>query len=471
MKKIKGKTKACWSLLFKTLVLLVLSTTLQPSSAYPLSIEEERALGERFVREVRRNFDVVDDKFVNEYINGLGKYLASFLETRYFPFNFYIINDRTLNAFAGPGGHIFFFTGLIDIMGNADELAAVLSHEIAHISARHLQKRLEENRIINVATIAGIVAGILLGGEGGAALMSGTMAAGAQARLAYSREDERQADQLGVKYVREAGFDPAGMIPTLKKIQSTRMLGPDSVPPYLLTHPLGPERISNIEIMVRSGPRPRDGSREVFVYRKYFPHFKTVLRAKYSDPEDAEAGFREQLEKNPGSTLAHLGLGLVYKRKNEHALAIKHLKEALRGEPGSKNISIYLGEEYQLLGQDEQAVPLFLKAMEKDRKDARAMFLLAKSYQNLEQYEKAIDLLKKLYSMGYDQEEVFYNLGISYGRLGRLAQAHYYFGIYFRNRNDEEKALFHLKKAEKLARDDLELKNRVRKAMEELPEK
>ncbi|MBW2063444.1 MAG: M48 family metalloprotease [Deltaproteobacteria bacterium] len=471
MKKIKGKTKVSRLFFVNTLVFLVLLTTLQLPSAYPLSIEDERILGEQFVKEVRKNFEIVDDKFVNEYINGLGQYLVSFLDTRYFPFNFYVINDRSLNAFAGPGGHIFFFTGLIDIMGSVDELAAVISHEMAHISARHLQKRLEENRMINVATIAGIVAGILLGGEGGAALMSGSMAAGVQARLAYSREDERQADQLGARYVREAGFDPGGMIPTLKKIQNARMLDPDSIPPYLLTHPLGPERIANIEIMIKSGPRPKQPAREVFVYRKYFPHFKTVLRAKYSDPRDAEARFREELERNPASTLAHLGLGLVYKRKNEHDLAIKHLKEALRGEPDSKNILVYLGEVYQLLGKDEQAVPLFLKAMEIDRSDTRAMFLLAKSYQNLEQHDRAINLLKRLSSMGHDQEEIFYSLGISYGRQNKLAQAHYYFGIYFRNRNDKEKALFHLKRAEKLARDDLLLKNRIRKAMEDFPGK
>ena len=93
--------------------------------------------------------------------------------------------------FAAPGGHIFVFSGLIEAMDNIDELAAVICHEIGHISARHLSKRIEQSKNIGIATLAGILAAMLVGGEAAAPIISGTLAAGMQARLYFSREDER----------------------------------------------------------------------------------------------------------------------------------------------------------------------------------------------------------------------------------------------------------------------------------------
>ncbi|NIR12428.1 MAG: M48 family metalloprotease, partial [Desulfobacterales bacterium] len=96
-------------------------------------------------------------------------------------------------------GHIFVFSGLINEMEEIDELAAVMCHEIAHVTARHLAHRIEQSKNLGWATLAGILAGILIGGSAGAAVMAGSQAATAQAQLHYSREDERQADQLGFK--------------------------------------------------------------------------------------------------------------------------------------------------------------------------------------------------------------------------------------------------------------------------------
>ncbi|HYQ61575.1 MAG TPA: M48 family metalloprotease, partial [Desulfatiglandales bacterium] len=87
--------------------------------AFALSTEEERAAGEEFLASVRRQLELIQDDYANDYINNLGQYITRALETKPFPFQFYIVKDNTLNAFAGPGGHIFFFTGLIDMMDDA----------------------------------------------------------------------------------------------------------------------------------------------------------------------------------------------------------------------------------------------------------------------------------------------------------------------------------------------------------------
>ena len=179
----------CLFLLFSDLFLLM-------PKAFGLSIEEERKLGQQFLAQIREHFELVEDESVNQFVMDLGRYLAMGLETRPFPFHFYIIKDNTLNAFAGPGGHIFVFSGLIEAMDNLDELAAVTCHELAHISARHLSQRIEQSKKIGLATMAGILAGALIGGELAGAIMTGSVAAGIQAQLHYSRNDERQADQF-----------------------------------------------------------------------------------------------------------------------------------------------------------------------------------------------------------------------------------------------------------------------------------
>ena len=126
--------------------------------AFALSVEEERVLGQEFMAKIRKQFNVVDDDFANEYINDLGQYLITPLEIQYFPFRFFVIRDNRFNAFAAPGGNIFVFSGLIEAMERVDELAAVLCHEIAHVSARHLAERIEQSKKIGLASMAGVLA-------------------------------------------------------------------------------------------------------------------------------------------------------------------------------------------------------------------------------------------------------------------------------------------------------------------------
>jgi predicted Zn-dependent protease len=116
-------------------------------------------------------------------------------------------------------------------MDQVDELAAVMCHEIGHIAARHLSKRIDQTKNIGIGTMAGILAGVLIGGPLAAALITGAMAAGMQAQYHFSREDERQADQLSYKYIRPSTFDSKAMIGALQKIQKGNWIGTGQTPP------------------------------------------------------------------------------------------------------------------------------------------------------------------------------------------------------------------------------------------------
>lgn len=449
------------------ILLIVFPVFRTGSNAFALSVEEERQAGEKFLAQLRNRFQFLEDEFANEYLNELGHYLIRPLETQHFPFRFYIIKDNTLNAFAGPGGHVFFFSGLIEVMEQIDELAAVVCHEIGHVSARHLSHRIEQNKKIGLVTLAAVLAGAMLGGKAANAIVTGAAAASIQAQLNYSRDDERQADQLGFKYMDASGFDPSGMISTLRKLEKGRWVGEDGIPPYLRTHPAGPERVANTEIML-SGYKPKGESPETNRFRRLFPIFKTILRARSLESRDAERLFLEDLEKDPDSVLANFGLGIIWKERAEYEKAVHHLKRAMAGSPDALPVMTQLGEAYQLQGRDREAVRILEKAAEKDVGNRTALFLLGISYRNLEDYPSAVRIFERLTSIEPVENDVFYNLGVAYGRQNRLAAAHYNFGIYFKRSRDMKKARFHFEKAKEFSNNDPAFKKRIRKALKEI---
>ncbi|MCP4681695.1 MAG: M48 family metalloprotease [Desulfobacterales bacterium] len=446
-----------------TLSLLLSFYYFVPSRVYALSIDDEKKMGEEFLLKIRKHFILLDDDFADSFFNELGQYLITSLEIKHFPFHFYIIKDDTINAFAAPGGHIFFFSGIIEVLSSVDELTAVLCHEIGHVSARHMSNRMEQSKKIGIATMAGILAGILVGGEAAGALITGSMAAGTQAQLHYSRIDERQADQLSFKYMKSAGFDPAGMINALKKIGRESWLTTDNIPPYLLSHPAGPERMSYFDTML-ADYTPQAPKKEAERLRVLFPFFRSIVMAKSLELQQAEELFNSDLEKKAGTCASRLGLGIVYMRKLEYAQAISQLEKAFKEKPDFVPILANLGKAYQMNGQDSKAIPLFEKTMDKGHGDNSIRFLLGISYENMEQYGKAIRIFEKLTYLKPEKNEVYNHLGISYGRTNRLARAHYNFGIYYRKIGRSRKAVFHFQKAHNLSENDPGLRKKIEKA-------
>ncbi|MBN2062908.1 MAG: M48 family metalloprotease [Deltaproteobacteria bacterium] len=450
-----------------SLLVLVLIFIITPGryKSFALSINEEKELGQKFLDQIRNTFELEYDDFVNEYINELGEYLTSFLDTIHFPFHFYVIKDNNLNAFAAPGGHIFLFSGMIESLDEIDELAAIICHELAHISERHLSNRIEQSKKIGFATLAGVLAGSLIGGKAAEAIITGTIAAGVQKQLSFSREDERQADQLGFRYMADAGFNPGKMATVLKKIQEGNYIGSKSITPYLLTHPGGSERMSNIDSMMTDFlPNPANKPPEK--YQNRFPVFKTILKGKKEDHQDSINFFNRQLDKNPDDALANLGLGIVYMEKADYEASIDHFERALAADGDRLIIYRYLGQSYQLMGKDLRAIEIFDRALGIERNDKSSLYMQALSFQNIGEYPKSIQILERLSFLKPVKNDVFYNLGISYGRYGQLDLAHYNFGIFFQRESEKEKAKFHFDKAVELSKGNPSLLKRIEDARE-----
>lgn len=458
--------RAAWFVVFLSAVPLLLQAAVHPPRALALSIDDETRMGKEFVAQIRAHFELLEDESANRFLADLGQYLLRALETKHFPYRFYILKNNTLNAFAAPGGHIFVFSGLIEFMDSVDELAAILCHEIGHISARHLSQRIEQSQKITYATLAGILAGVLLGGGPIAeALIVGSQAAGIQAQLHYSREDERQADQLGFKYMAPTGFDPKGLLDALDKIQKENYAGSRQIPSYLLTHPTGPERLANIAAMIQGQtPHPRESEAADFGER--FPYFKAVVQAKCLAPEDALKRFEPELKANPLSPAANFAAGIAYTEASEYGQAVRHLEIARKGAPDSVPVLNALAEAYQLSGNEKKALQILGRALEKDPTDKQALYLSGLSYENLGDCGQSIPFFERIIALGNARPDVHYHLGRCYGIQNRLARAHYHFGIFFTETGEKGKALFHFKKAEELGADDPVMMRKIQEAIE-----
>jgi predicted Zn-dependent protease len=468
MKRIKKRDNHILHTIILTIVSLSSLIYMQgkPGTVFCMSIETEEKLGRQYLAEVKRQVNLVDDDFAQEYISNLGGYITSHLDSRPFPFNFYIINDKQLNAFAAPGGHIFIYTGLIEMM-DLDQLADIICHEIAHVTLRHISNQVEKGKIVGLATMAGILAGAMLGGDAADAVIMGSLAAGEQVMLSYTREDERQADTIGLTYSINSGFDPSAMIGALTKIQQGQY-NANEIPPYLLTHPVGPWRMSNIESLLVSFPPNPVEKDNTEPFRQDYPLLKTILKAKYSDTLTAARTFNAKLQEDPDSSLAHLGIALILKGRAEYTGAINHFQKALQGMTATLPILRYMSETYQLMGKNEEAIKLLEDAMRLHyRNDKSSLFLLATAYQNLEEYSKAAEIYERLAFMEPVKDQLFYELGMTYGRQDKLGLAHYNFGIYFRRINRMEESKFHFQKAMELAGNDIALQEKIKKAMDE----
>ena len=175
-------------------------------------------------------------------MSAIGRRLVAVCDRQELVYTFGVVDDQDVNAFSLPGGYVFINRGLIEKTASDDELAGVIAHEVAHIAARHAIKRYESSLGLQLVQLATLAAR-----QG--AVAQGVGVATRTAQLAYARQDELEADRLGVKYMKAAGFDPAAMLTFLEKIhalhQEKTSYLPHGVvrPQYGLTHPFVPERL------------------------------------------------------------------------------------------------------------------------------------------------------------------------------------------------------------------------------------
>jgi predicted Zn-dependent protease len=431
--------------LFCTL-LAVFTGIFVPSGAEGISIEKEKELSREFLSVVFRQYKVIDSLIVVNYINELGQKILSAFPSQPFKYHFYVIKDDSLNAFAGPAGYIFVNSGLIRAMESEEELAGVISHEIAHASLRHISKKIEQSKKTNMATLAGIAAGVLLGlggaGDAAGAVIMGSAAAGQASALAYSRHDETQADQVGLKYLNHTGYSAKGLLVVMKKMRGKEWFDSSVIPTYMRTHPAPEERMVNIDVWIAKHEQVQSN------FDHYpFQRTRTWLVASYGDIQTALTQFQADIGKHRKNPLAHFGYSLSLARKGNYDDAIDQMKKALEINAFEPYFVMDLGRIYFLAGRYPEALNILISLESLAPNHPRRLYYLGRTQMKMGRYQDAIDAFEKTIRLYPEYTSAYQYLGVSYGKLDKLSYAHYYLGIYNKRIANLKNAEFHLQKA------------------------
>jgi predicted Zn-dependent protease len=229
--------------------------TLGEAGAEDLSPLQERQLGEQIMLEVRQDPSYLPDPDVTEYLNRLGYELVAASQARHIDFEFVLLRDSTINAFALPGGFICVHSGLILLAQNESELASVMAHEIGHVQQRHIARMIAKQKESLAIAVGSILLALLAsraGGDAAQAALAVGQGAAISRQLSFSRDNEREADRVGFDILVNAGFDPRAMAAFFTDMQNSTRIYESFAPAYLRTHPMTVERITDIQGRLRS---------------------------------------------------------------------------------------------------------------------------------------------------------------------------------------------------------------------------
>ena len=243
------------------------------------STQQEVELGQQYAAQINQQLPLVRDAEVNRYINVLGDSIAQVADDRGLDWTFYVVDSPEINAFAVPGGFIYINRGLIERSENLAQLAGVLGHEIGHVTERHSVEQMRDaQRAEGGVNLLCVLTGVCENQAVGAVVN----VAGSAVFARFSREDENEADAVGVRFVTRAGISPSGIPAMFRNLLEQRRSSPSSVDSWFSTHPLEEDRIANTEAMIAQiDPAIR---RSLTTDTQAFQAFKRRVRALPASP-------------------------------------------------------------------------------------------------------------------------------------------------------------------------------------------
>lgn len=300
------------------------------SAGAVVSPREERAIGEAVLRAFRGYGVVLEDPELEVYIESVGYRLVAQSDAPTVDFNFFVVRDPAINAFATPGGFVGVHTGLLLASRSESELAAVLAHEVSHVTQRHGARAMEAASKLSIPTMAAMVGALLLGAlnpEAGQAAVAAVSAGGQQFAIDFTRSNEYEADRVGINLLHRAGFDPYSMAAFFERLQqTTRYSDPQNYPVYLRTHPVTVDRIAES----RSRAEQLDYRPQADSLAYHFARAKARVLTE-PDPRRAVRDFEQQLRTGqyPREDAARYGYALALTAANEFGRARAQLDQLL----------------------------------------------------------------------------------------------------------------------------------------------
>lgn len=394
------------------------------SAAGIISPLEEHRIGEAVMRNLRRTGSLIDDLLLNEYVNHVGYQLVSTAQSQAQNFHFFVVNDDDINAFALPGGYIGIHYGLLLATHSEDEFAAVLAHEIAHITQRHHARSYDALNNTNLPIVAALIAAMILGAndsEVGEAAFASIAAGAVQKQINFTRANEQEADRIGIGLLANAGFDPHSM-PTFFELlaRASRLYG-SQPPEFLLTHPVSETRISDSRNRASHYPRQQPRKQRNYHLMKARLHVLTN-----DDKRSTRDDFKNNL--TTGSYIdkdaTSYGYALALLENGQTKTAGRIIKKLLLDMPNRIAYHLTLARQQNMAKQLQQAIKTYEEALALYPGNMPLTYYYAKTLIEAGYPKKAKQVLQK-YLHTPQTEPTFYQLlSRAEAQVGNLVGAH-----------------------------------------------
>lgn len=384
----------------------------------------ERQIGEQSMLQIRANDRYLDDLELAGYLNRLGRRLVANSSEPGQSFEFFVLDDNAINAFALPGGFIGVNTGLILLTQSESELASVLSHEISHVTQHHLARIVSGQKYDSLAAMATIAVAILAARNNPQAAEAGIIGAQGgliQRQLDFTREHEKEADRIGLGILQRSGFDPHAMPGFFDRLQKATQLVEGNAPSYLRTHPLTTERVADVGNRVQQIPF------KLVADSLDFQLMRARVVAAQKTPQEAINFFQSALgDKKFGNPLAHrYGLMLALLRAKQDSRAIQEFATLHRVAPPNATLTTLAGIIKQAEGQDQSTLNFYREAIKRYPNHQPLIFDYAGVLLNQHRYADALNLLDKEIARDGNNAKLYELQARAYTALGRHQEAHH----------------------------------------------
>lgn len=400
-----------------------------------LSNNQERQLGEEAMREIRADKSYLDDPELTAYIQKLGMRLVNVNKQSNQDFEFFLIEDPSLNAFALPGGFVGVHTGLILAAQNESELAGVLGHEIAHVTQHHIARLIAGQKGSMLTSLAALAIAILAARS--SAQMSQAAVVGAQAsaiqnQLDFTRTHEQEADRVGIQTMSAAGFDPKGMTTFFERLQRSTRPVESNAPSYLRTHPLTIERIADMENRLDKLPKKQVVSSFDFLMAK------AKIRATTGSVQEAVGFFDsgKSSETAEESTTRIYGLARALERGRNYARAEKELSQILGKKPQHPMIDSLAANLKRDQNQYQAALEIYRNALKTFPNDNALFYGQVETLLALKNNNEALKAIIDRIASGQNDIQLYELQSKVYAALGKkLLQHQAQAEVYYRKGN------------------------------------
>lgn len=414
--------------------------------------QQESELGAAFYRNLHAQMEIISDPEIQDYIQSVGSRLTANSDNPAQVFTFFVIKDPVINAFAGPGGYIGVNSGLILLTEQESELASVLAHEISHVTQRHLFQTFQAASRMAIPTALAMLGAALIGakggGQGATAAMMAAQAASTQYQINFTRDNEVEADRVGMQILSKSEFDPRAMPGFFERMQQSTRFAGNRIPEFLLTHPVTVARISDT----------RDRS-DHFPYRQYpdslaYQVVRTKLRVVTApSPRNAieyfltlhNRGTREQQD------IVAYGMALAQSKLGQSDAARTTLQRLVKTYPNQAQFMNALATTEMDARNYGKAAELYELALQRFP-DNQAMTLnYVRALLNTNQAAKSRQLLHDFIKHHPPTPDIYELMAETYSKLGNEGESHRYYAEGYYQLGQTKSAILQMQLAKRAA--------------------